>query len=68
MKKEITIWERWIKEEKKFKHNHISYGYDKNELILNSIFKHQSKVWKNAKWRKFKGYLEGGKVVYETTS
>lgn len=64
--KEITIWERYKKDDKDnwyWEHNHISDGYDSNIAIPEGINKAQTNNWKNAQWRSFKGFLDDKYVV-----
>ena len=51
----VTIWERKIKG--KWRHNHISDGYDPAEMAPVAINKQQEKAWAGAEWRGSLGEL-----------
>jgi len=64
-KKLITVWERQNRQKDGsmiWKHNHISDGYNENQIEPKSINDNQKKLWKGAKWRSFKAFLNDGKV------
>jgi len=69
----ITIWLRLdasltvrflgrIIKNEKWKHNHISDGWDENQQIPKSCTKQQKNAWKKIKWKKIKGELRNEKV------
>lgn len=58
----ITVWNKWNWKKKIFDHNHIENGFNINQKVPNAITKYQEKMWKNAKWQKFKAKLINGIV------
>ncbi len=63
---EVTIWERKSVKKGIFQHNHIEEGWSGLDAPLPSTQK-QAKDWKGARWKKYYGFLQDGKVITITS-
>ncbi len=59
----ITVWERQNEHSGEWEHNHISDGYEENQVQPTPNGSVQKKSWPNGKWRKFKARLVNNTVV-----
>lgn len=59
---DITVWYRWNPSKNKWQFNHISEGYNKEQIAPISVDDKVTKSWKNSKWKAYASQLIDRKV------